>query len=97
MDAVYQHVGFVLLAIQDEINHDVEEALDVLILRVLQEKGKVVYSFVLEPVFAIVSSAIHDRFYLVLLKCFHGFGYSLARYVDSLHNFAAFTLKLLHF
>lgn len=64
---MHQHIDLVFLSILDEVDDSVEKALDVLVLRVLQEKGEVDDSFTLKPVLTIVPSTIYDSLDSVLL------------------------------
>jgi len=96
LDAVDEYVMLILLGILYEIDGSVEEALDVLILGVFEEEGEVVDALVLEPVLAVVSSAVDDWLYPVPLEGLEWFGYLLARDEDALHYLAALVLEFLH-
>lgn len=96
LNAMNQNIGLVLLAIQDEVNGSIEQTLNILVLRIFQEKGQIIYILILEPVFAVVSGAIYYRLYLIFLECLPRFCHLFPRNVNSLYYLTAFSLELLH-
>lgn len=96
LNTVNKNICLVLLAVNNKINSNVEQAFDILVLRIFEEKGEIIYSFVLKPILAIISSTVHYRFYLIFLKHLPWFGNSLTRNIHTFCYLAALTFKFLH-
>lgn len=90
-----QHVMLLLLALLDEVDGSVEEALDVLGLGVLEEKGQIGYSLRLLPVVAVITRTVDYCFDFVTLEDLPSFGHLLARNKDTVDDLVTFFLKFL--
>jgi hypothetical protein len=90
-----QHIMLLLLALLDEIDGSVEEALDVLGLGVLEEKGQIGYSLRLLPVFAVITRTVDYCFDFVTLEGLPIFCHLLARNKDTVDDLVTFSLKFL--
>jgi hypothetical protein len=70
LNAMDEDILLVLMGILDELDNSVKQALDVLVLRVLQEKSQILDSLFLKPVLAVVSCAVYDVLDLVFFEEF---------------------------
>ncbi len=68
LDTVHKHILFIFMSVLNELNCPIKETLDILILRVFQEKGQVVDSFISMPVLAIITCTVDDFCYIMSPK-----------------------------
>ena len=85
------------MSVLNELYRSVKQALDVLVLRVFQEKSEVVEAFVLVPVEAVVSGAVDDLGDVVAFEDLVVFGHFLPRDKQTLDDFVALFAEFLHF
>lgn len=97
LNAMNKNILFVFVCILNEIDNSIEKTLNVLILRIFEEKSKVGDVCRLEPIFAIIACTIYNMFNLMLLKDFIIFCNFLTRDIQSLYDFTAFLLTFLSF
>ena len=97
LNAMNENILFFFVCILNEINNSIEKTLNVLILRIFEEKSKVGDVCRLEPIFAIITCTIYNMFYLILLKDLIIFCNFLTRDIKSLYDFTALLLTFLSF
>lgn len=97
LNTMNENILFVFVCVLYKVNDSIKETLNILILRVFEEKGKVSDFFRLKPILAIITCAVYNVFDLVFLKSLIIFCNFFARNVKSLDNFTAFLLTFLSF
>lgn len=97
LNTMNKNVLFVFVCVLNEVNDPIKETLNILILRVFEEKGKISDFFRLKPILAIITCAVYNVFDLMFLKSVIIFCNFFAWDVKSLDNFAAFLLTFLSF
>jgi hypothetical protein len=95
LNAVDKNVFLVFVCILYKFDNSIEEALNVLVLRVLEEKGKIFDSLIFKPVFAIISSAVDYVLDLMLIQRIIIFCHLFPRDIQPLNNLTAFLLAFL--
>jgi hypothetical protein len=58
---------FLFKSCLDELYNTIEETLNTFVLRILQEKGQVIKSLTLKPIFTVVSSTVYHMGNFILL------------------------------
>lgn len=97
LNAMNKDIFLVLMGILDELDNSVKQALDVLVLGVLQKKSQILDSLLLKPVLAVVSCAVYDVLDLIFLKSFVILCHFLAWYIQALDYLAALLFAFLPF
>lgn len=95
LNAMDEHIFLVLMGVLDELDNPVKQALDVFVLRVLQEKSQILDSLLLKPVLAVVSCAVYDVLHLIFLKSFVILCHFLAWHIQPLNYLAALLFAFL--
>lgn len=97
LNTMNENILFVFVCVLYEVNDSIKETLNILILRVFEEKGKVSDFFRLKPILAIITCAVYNVFDLMFLKGVIILSNFFAWDVKSLDNFTAFLLTFLSF
>ncbi len=89
-----QHVLFLLVRLLDELDHPVEQTLDVFVLRVFEEERQIVDLSVLKPILAVVPGTVHHMPDVMSFERLITPGNLLARNIQSLNDLTALLLAL---
>lgn len=94
MNAVNKYIILVFLAALNKLNGSIEQALNILVLRVLQKESQIRDTLALMPILTVVSRTVYHCLYLVFLDHLPALRYLLTTHKNTVKNLTAFTLKL---